>query len=150
MTVFHSPWCQATIRATSPRLGDAVSIIPHGIHPRRSTDAERAEVRARFKLAHDALIVASFGFVHPDKMSPQALDAFAVVARDNDRALFVFGGEEADGGEVRNHAARLGLNDKVRFLGRLSYEDFTTLMTVTDVGINLRMPPTNGETSGAS
>ncbi len=148
-TVFHSPWCEATIRENSPRLGDAITIIPHGIHPRRTSDADRIEMRARFKLPTDALIVASFGFVHPDKMSPEALDAFAVVARENERALFLFGGEEADGGAVRNHAAALGLSDRVRFLGRLSYEDFTTLMTVADVGVNLRLPPTNGETSGA-
>jgi len=149
MTVFHSPWCAETIRRGSPQYADSVAIIPHGITPRRTTEAERAEVRDRFKLPHDALIVASFGFVHPDKMSPQALDAFAVIAREDEKALFVFAGEEADGGEVRNHASALGLNDRVRFLGRQPYEAFTALMGATDVGVNLRMPPTNGETSGA-
>lgn len=149
LTVFHSPWCLETVRVSSPGYSDDVVVIPHGIHPRTTTDARRAAVRDRFKLPQDALIVASFGFVHPDKMSPQALDAFAVVAREDEKALFVFVGEEADGGEVRDHAAALGLNDRVRFLGRQSYETFTTLMSVTDVGVNLRMPPTNGETSGA-
>ena len=148
-TIFHSPWCRATVAKSSPEFADAIEVIPHGIHPRRTSAAHRAEVRDRFKLPQNSLIVASFGFVHPDKMSPQALDAFAVIARDDPSALFVFAGEEADGGAVRNHAAALGLNDRVRFLGRQSYEDFTILMTATDVGVNLRMPPTNGETSGA-
>lgn len=149
MTLFHPPWCEATVRKHSPRYADSIVIVPHGIHPRRSTPESRAEVRERFRLPQDALIVASFGFVHPDKMSPEALDAFAVVARDDPKALFVFAGEEADGGAVRNHAEALGLSDRVRFLGRQSYDDFTLLMSVTDVGVNLRMPPTNGETSGA-
>lgn len=148
-TIFHSPWCRATVERTSPQHVEGIEIIPHGIQPRRTTASRRAEVRDRFKLPREALIVASFGFVHPDKMSPQALDAFAVIARDDPSALFVFAGEEADGGAVRNHSAALGLNDRVRFLGRQSYEDFTILMTATDIGVNLRMPPTNGETSGA-
>ena len=37
---------------------------------------ERAAIRARFGIPPDALMVASFGFIHPDKMSPEALDAF--------------------------------------------------------------------------
>src|SRR5262249_21177538 len=122
---------------------------PHGIHPHRTTPAQRAAVRERFKLPADALVFASFGFVHPDKMSPQALDAFAAIACEHPNALFVFAGEEADGGEVRGHAAALGLTERVRFLGRQPHEAFLALMPAADVGVNLRMPPTNGETSGA-
>ena len=39
--------------------------------------------------------------------------------------------------------------DRVRFLGRQPASAFTDLMLVTDIGVNLRKPPTNGETSGA-
>lgn len=149
LMVVHSPWCERQVRAMTPELADRVAVIPHGIHPRRTTPAQRAAVRDRFGLPQDALVVASFGFVHPDKMSPQALDAFATVARDDPKALFVFAGEEADGGAVRRHAGSLGLNDRVRFLGRQPAEAFAALITVSDVGVNLRLPPTNGETSGA-
>jgi glycosyltransferase involved in cell wall biosynthesis len=37
----------------------------------------------------------------------------------------------------------------VRFLGRQSWDHFVDLIAVTDLGVNLRLPPTNGETSGA-
>jgi len=147
--VVHSPWCESKIREGSPSYAGKVLVIPHGIHPKRTDGARRAAVRDRFRLPQDALIVASFGFVHPDKMSPQALDAFAEVARDDAKALFVFVGEEADDGEVRRHASSLGLDGRVRFLGRQPADAFAALITVTDVGVNLRMPPTNGETSGA-
>jgi glycosyltransferase involved in cell wall biosynthesis len=147
--VVHSPWCRERVGENSPWYAGKVRVIPHGIHPRRATDERRAAIRARYGLPHDALIVASFGFVHPDKMNPQALDAFAAVGRDDPSALYVFVGEDADGGEVRRHAAALGLNDRVRFLGRQPAEAFIELMAVTDVGVNLRLPPTNGETSGA-
>jgi glycosyltransferase involved in cell wall biosynthesis len=93
--------------------------------------------------------VASFGFIHPDKMSLQALDAFSPIARRDEKALFLFVGEEADGGLVRAHASALGLNDRTRFLGRQPASAFVELMAVTDLGVNLRLPPTNGETSGS-
>ncbi len=63
--------------------------------------------------------------------------------------MFVFVGEDADGGLVRSHADALGLRDRVRFLGRQTLADFVDLAAVTDLGVNLRRPPTNGETSAA-
>jgi len=124
-------------------------VIPHGIWPRSISAAQRAAIRARFDIPRDALMIASFGFIHPDKMSPEALDAFQSVARSDPSALFVFAGEEADGGVVRRHAVMLGLANRVRFLGRMAMSDFTDLIAVSDLGVNLRRPPTNGETSGA-
>src|SRR5262249_2698665 len=46
-------------------------------------------------------------------------------------------------------AAGGGVTDGARFMGRHPAEAFVELMAVTDVGVNLRLPPTNGETSGA-
>ena len=71
------------------------------------------------------------------------------VARSDPSALFVFAGEEADGGVVRRHAEGLGLSNRVRFLGRQSLSDFNDLIAATDLGVNLRRPPTSGETSAA-
>ncbi len=147
--IVHSPWCESRVRSGSAEYADRTLVVPHGIHPRHTTSAERAATRNRFSLPHDALIIASFGFVHPDKMSPQALDAYAAIARDVPNSLFVFVGEEADGGAVQRHADSLGLTDRVRFLGHQPAEAFAALIAVTDLGVNLRKPPTNGETSGA-
>lgn len=147
--ILHSRWGLEQVRRTAPGFANKLRVIPHGIPPRRSTAAQRVTIRAKYAVPREALIFASFGFIHPDKMSPQALDAFATIARENPAACFVFVGEEADGGAVRRHAASLGLSDRVRFLGRQPAEAFVELMAVTDVGVNLRLPPTNGETSGA-
>ena len=46
-------------------------------------------------------------------------------------------------------AEELGLEARVRFLGRQSPDSFADLIAVTDVGISLRHPPTNGETSAS-
>jgi glycosyltransferase involved in cell wall biosynthesis len=149
LVVVHSPWCLGQIRDTRPDLAERMVVIPLGVTSRWPSEAERNATRDRFGIPRDALMVASFGFVHPEKMGPEALDAFAHVARDDPSALFIFVGEDADGGAVRRHAEALGLGDRVRFLGRTPIADFVALASVTDVGVNLRRPPTNGETSAA-
>ena len=75
--VVHSPWCptrSAPYVARARRQGrrDPARHPPEADDRRRSGRA----IRDRFGLPPDALVVASFGFVHPDKMSPEALDAF--------------------------------------------------------------------------
>jgi glycosyltransferase involved in cell wall biosynthesis len=147
--VVHSPWCLDQLQKAAPEDATRTVVIPHGIWTRSVSPADRVAIRARFDIPVDALLIASFGFIHPDKMSPEALDAFRSVAQAEPSALFVFAGEEADGGAVRRHAAALGLEDRIRFLGRQTMADFTDLIAATDIGINLRRPPTNGETSGA-
>jgi glycosyltransferase involved in cell wall biosynthesis len=147
--IVHSPWCLERVRATAPEDAERMVVIPHGIRTRDTRAAERAAIRARFGLPRDALVIGSFGFVHPEKMSREALDAFRSVARSDPSALFLFAGEEADGGIVRRHAEGLGLSDRVRFLGRQPMSDFTDLIAACDLGVNLRLPPTHGETSGA-
>jgi glycosyltransferase involved in cell wall biosynthesis len=147
--IVHSPWCMKQVNTLSPEYAGRVTVIPHGIWPRRLPADERAAIRDRFDIPRDALMIASFGFIHPDKMSPEALDVFEEIARREQSALFVFVGEEMDGGLVRRHAETLGLEARVRFLGRAQGSDFWDLGAVTDLGINLRRPPTHGETSGA-
>jgi glycosyltransferase involved in cell wall biosynthesis len=133
----------------APEDAARVVVIPLGIWPRSLSAEDRGAIRARFGIPCDALMVASFGFVHPDKMSPEALEAFSSVAQADPSALFVFAGEEADGGLVSRHAAALGLSGRVRFLGHLALSDFSDLIAVTDLGVNLRRPPTHGETSAS-
>ena len=49
----------------------------------------------------------------------------------------------------RGSRRALGLAERVRFLGRQPAADYADLIAATDVGVNLRRPPTNGETSAA-
>src|SRR5262249_60803105 len=53
------------------------------------------------------------------------------------------------GGRAGGESEALGLEQRVRFLGRLAAVDYADLIKVIDIGINLRRPPTNGETSAA-
>ncbi len=147
--IVHSPWCLNQVNSSSPDYSERVAVIPMGTWPRSLSSGERAAIRDRFGIPRDALLIASFGYIHPDKMSPEALDVFREIAGREPSALFAFVGEESDGGLTRSHAVELGLQDRVRFLGRVQGSDFSDLAAVTDLGINLRRPPTNGETSAA-
>jgi glycosyltransferase involved in cell wall biosynthesis len=145
----HSPWCLEQVREWMPEHVDKTVVIPLGAVPRQYTAAERAAIRDRFGLPRDALVVASVGFIHPDKLVNEAIAAFRSVAGHDPRACFLCIGQECDGGEARRHAEALGLTDRVRFLGRQPAASYASLIAAIDIGMNLRRPPTNGETSAA-
>ncbi len=147
--VVHSPWCHREAERCVPDLADRTCVIPHGADVRIVTPCYRASVRERFGIPADALVVASFGILTNGKMNTEALDAFAVLAAREPKATFLLVGEDWEQGQARRHTAALGLNDRVQFLGRQPAEAFDELLTVTDIGISLRRPPTFGETSGA-
>ena len=145
----HSPWCLEQVRAWMPEHAEKTVVIPLGATPTLRTHEERIAIRKRFGLPRDALIVSSFGFIHPDKLVCEVLDAFRPVAEADPSSCFVCVGDECDGGAARRLARDLGLNDRVRFLGRQPADAYADLIAVTDLGVNLRRPPTNGETSAA-
>ena len=149
LTVVHSPWCALQVARTTPEYADKVVVIPMGCHRGEHSPTRRSEVRSRFAIPEEALVVGSFGFVHPDKLLKPALDAFRRILEHDPGALYLLVGEEADLGEVRRHAAQIGVQERVRFLGRQPAAAFDELMYAIDIGVNLRMPPTNGETSAA-
>ncbi len=147
--IVHSPWCIERAREQAPALAEKAVVVPMGTTLGVISDERRRAIRDRFHLPQDAIIVASFGFIHPDKMNAEAVEAFASVAHSDGNAIKVFVGMEVDGGAVREAAARAGVSNRVRFLGRRNHEDFHDLAAITDVGVNMRRPPTNGETSAA-
>ncbi len=147
--VVHSPWCVARLRERHPELAHRATVIPLGSSARTVASSKAAAIRARFEIPAEATVLAAFGFIHPDKMNPEGLRAFEAVAREHPSALLLLVGQEVDGGDLRRETVERGLSGRVRFLGRQSAADFDDLSAITDVGFNLRRPPTNGETSAA-
>ena len=145
--IVHSPWCVGRLEGRHPELADRAVVIPLGSRARAVSAHRKAEIRDRFEIARDATVLAAFGFIHPDKMNPEALRAFHALAADNPKAILILVGQEVDGGELRRETIERGLMGRVRFLGRQSLADFDDLAAISDVGFSLRRPPTNGETS---
>jgi glycosyltransferase involved in cell wall biosynthesis len=109
----------------------------------------RVSVRERLSLSKNTLVIAAFGSLHPSKLNSSAINEFAEVARLMADSVLLFVGEEVDGGLARRRAAEVGLSHRVQFLGRVNDEEFLGAAAATDIGLALRRPPTNGESSAA-
>jgi glycosyltransferase involved in cell wall biosynthesis len=147
--VVHSGWAWRQVGRVDAGAQARCFVIPHGADPVRVPAGRRAEVRAAWSIPHDALVFASFGILHAQKMNVEALQGFAPVAASDPSALFLFVGPDHGEGAARREAQRLGIEHRVRFFGRRSDAEFLDLVAATDVGVALRRPPTYGETSGA-
>ncbi|MBX6311669.1 MAG: glycosyltransferase [Isosphaeraceae bacterium] len=147
--IVHSPWCLEQARRLDPEFADKVTVIPHGATPRLVSFEHRMATRERFGLPREGLVVAGFGGLSPAKMNVEAIEAFAVLARERPEAVLAFVGQDWGDGEAARRVKALGLEGRVRFLGRQADADYQDLIAATDIGIALRRPPTYGETSGA-
>ena len=144
--VVHSPWCVGQVRSRFPNHVDKISVVASGATALDPSPQERSEIRARFGMPPDALIVASVGRIHPTKMNAETIAAFAPLAREIPGALLAFAGKEDDQGQARRKAMELGLRHRVRFLGHRQADVAADLAAIADIGVCLRRPPTGGET----
>jgi glycosyltransferase involved in cell wall biosynthesis len=147
--VFHSPWGAEKSRALYPGYPGGLTVLPFGATAMPVDQERRGTIRSRYGLPHDALIVGNFGLIHQTKMNVESVRAFAPLAERDPNALFVLVGPEWDNGEARACAESLGIQKRVRFLGPRLANDFVDLVSCVDIGLNLRRPPTNGETSSS-
>jgi glycosyltransferase involved in cell wall biosynthesis len=146
--IVHSPWCAEQVQRRFPAHLDKTAVIAFGATALDPSPEERGAIRSRLELPPEALIIASLGLLHPTKMNLETIAAFAPLARAIPGALLLFAGGELDNGEARREVGRLGLQHRVRFLGHYS-GDLAELAAIADIGVCLRRPPTNGETSAS-
>ncbi len=147
--VVHSPWSADRVRRSLPKQSAKTVVIPHGASPRSIPEARRREVRERFGLPVEGVIVGVFGILATGKMNAETIVAFREVAEDHPAAFLAFAGADWEDGAARRIAGELGIAGRIRFLGRQPESDYLDLIASVDLGISLRRPPTHGETSGA-
>jgi len=146
--VVHDSWNEATIRRLHPDYLGRIDVVPHGVTVPEVLPEARRATRAAFGLPADALIFGCFGILSRTKCNLETIAAFAEVSAKHPGALLLFVGRDLGGGESRAKVEALGLSDRVRFLGHVTTGDLVDLIATADAGINLRRPPTHGETSG--
>ena len=142
--IVHSPWCAEQVRSRFPEHLGKTSVIPFGAATLDPSAEQRKATRARFEIPQEALIIASIGLLH----HAETIAAFALLAHAIPEALLLFVGNEIDNREAQGKVMELGLQNRVRFLGHYP-DDLANLAAIADVGVCLRRPPTNGETSAA-
>jgi glycosyltransferase involved in cell wall biosynthesis len=146
--VVHSHWCVDAAARIDAKWPARITVVPSGARAYGPLPpAERDAVRRRHGLPADALLVGSFGIVAPSKMNQEAVLAFQELAKADPTALFVFVGPTFV--DLNSWAASRGLAERIRVLGQTSIDEFRALARAIDIGVNLRRPPTFGETSGA-
>jgi glycosyltransferase involved in cell wall biosynthesis len=123
-----------------------VEVVPHHLAIDSLPQGDGAEIRRRFEIPQEAFLVASFGFITPQKRLEVSLKAFAELRRRNPGSRYLLAGEVSPYYDLD---ALLGaeLGEGVTVTGRLELGDLLAAMNACDVAVNLRHP-TGGETSG--
>lgn len=125
-----------------------IAVIAHfaEIPAPRHQARRRAEWRRRLGLAEGTVLMASLGFVSPNKIIDVALAALALLPAGVGDWRYVIAGEDRDP-RVRETVGKLKLGDRVILLDYLDDDGFDGVLAASDLLINLRFP-TSGETSG--
>lgn len=147
--VLHSGWCLDRLRETHPEYLSRARLIPLGATAEETCLERRRHTRERHGLTDDAIVFGSFGMMSFLKLNVETVTAFRAVAERIPEAVLLFVGDAGGWTGVEDEVARLGLEDRVRFHGRATDAEFAALAEAIDIGVALRRPPTNGETSAA-
>jgi len=112
--------------------------------------ADAAAARKKLGVEKNALLFASFGFVHETKRALPLLRAFARYLAEEPRAQYVFVGQmDSELSEpFRKTVEELGLSESVSVTGFTELDEFLCWLDAADICFNLRWPY-NGETSGS-
>jgi glycosyltransferase involved in cell wall biosynthesis len=149
VVVVHDPSGAEQIARSCPHLASRVRVIPHGANVYAVPASEKPALRERYGFKSDDLILSCFGFLNGAKYHGEVIEAVASLVGDFPSVRLIFVGSDLNEGRDPARAAELGLGDRVRFFGHAPMETFLDLMSITDLALNLRRPPTRGETSGA-
>jgi glycosyltransferase involved in cell wall biosynthesis len=110
-------------------VGRKVELIPLGIdRPPRNVRAERSD----FNLPQDAFVLVTAGRVVPRKASTQLIETLAALPD----VFLVVVGDGPDVGAVRQRAAELGVENRLRMLGYVSDEVKYSAYAVSDVFVS--------------
>jgi glycosyltransferase involved in cell wall biosynthesis len=111
-----------------------IEIIPNGVDLERFAQAQPA-ARCDLGLPPDACVLMYVGRLGPEKNLPGLLDAFARALAEAPQAFLALVGDGPQSAGLREQAARLGLADRVRFVGMRPNEDIPSLLGAADVFI---------------
>ena len=117
-------------------LAERPQVIENGIDlaPYRAARQHRPAMRASWGAASDDIVLMALGRLAPVKSHAMLLDGFAKALADAPRLLLVIVGRGELDGELRRHAAQLGIDARVRFLGYRT--DVAECLAGADVLVN--------------
>jgi glycosyltransferase involved in cell wall biosynthesis len=119
---------------------DRVATLSNGIDSQSflpAKEGQRALAKSALGLSSDAFVIGGMGRLVPQKNFSLFLDVAARILSKNPSAVFVIAGTGPQEKELKDKAALLGINEKVRFLGHVSdrlalYHAFDALLMTSD------------------
>lgn len=106
-------------------VGKQVTVVPYGV--------DLGTFQPRPREARSEVVVGAVARLSKEKGLHYLLEAFAVVARHRPEARLVLAGEGPERRRLERLAARLGLGDRVRFLGEVPHEQVPEVLGGLDV-----------------
>jgi glycosyltransferase involved in cell wall biosynthesis len=116
-------------------------LISTGVDAYTPTQSRQA-IRIKYGLDKPACIFAMASRLVKEKKHRLALEAFALVAVPATQLLIIGAGPELK--TLKRQARRLGLEDKVMFVGRLPRSEVRDLLAASDCYLNVSMRETQG------
>lgn len=114
-----------------------VQVVGNGVDLERFRPLDRAEARARLQLPTDAPVLISVGGLVERKGFHRAIEILPeLLARYPRLHLLIAGGAGPEGDyatALRNQTAKLGLSERVRFLGHIGPERLAEPLSAADV-----------------
>ena len=112
-------------------------VVGNGVDTTRFQPVDRQTARARCKLPEQAKVLITVGALVERKGFHRVIDCLpALMARHPDLYYLIVGGASPEGdmeSELRAQVTRLGLGDRVRFLGPVPPEDLKWPLSAADV-----------------
>ncbi len=128
----------------------AVETVPMGVADPLAAPGpgEPLDLRRRYGLPADALIVGAFGGVTPEKRLPELLEATAALRAVHPHLHLLVVGSPVAHYDVLADAAAHGIADRVRVTGFVPDAELPAHLALADICACLRWP-SNGETSAS-
>jgi glycosyltransferase involved in cell wall biosynthesis len=152
MTVVHNARVRDDLAERYPgALFDAIEMGVKGCEVRGArgeVQGATSDVRAKHGLTDDAIVVAAFGGLTPEKRIGPLIRAVRAVSHRHPNIHLLLVGAEHKHFDVRAAAQQARIDDRVHITGYVADEDLPAYLAATDICACLRWP-TNRETSAS-
>ena len=142
--IVHMPFARAELERRYPEARVHFVPLTGIVNRHRLSTWSKKLMRHQMGLRPSTLVIGAFGTVARLKRLEACLLAFAeLVKKHPNSALLISGNHDYDPGytqELRELAERLGLTERVRFLGHAPDDRLADLIDICDVVLNLRYP----------
>jgi glycosyltransferase involved in cell wall biosynthesis len=113
--------------------GKPVTVVPYGVDLRQFQPEAKRSRPEPAEGTSDEVVIGAVARLSKEKGLHYLLEAFAAVAGSHPEARLLLAGEGPERGRLERLAARLGLGERVRFLGEAPHEQVPAVLQELDV-----------------